>query len=84
VRAGVAAGISAALRSLVRRAVAFAGDQPARLMVVHTDCIEAAETVVEALCRELRISEIPVTFGGPVIATHVGLGSVTIAVRRLG
>jgi DegV family protein with EDD domain len=84
VRAGVAAGFGAALRSLVRRAVAFAGDQPARLMVVHTDRLDAAETVAEALCRELHVSDIPVTYGGPVIATHVGLGSVTIGVRRLG
>ena len=84
VRAGVTVGFDAALRSLVRRAVAFAGDQPARLMVVHTDRLEAAETVAQALCRELHVSEIPITYGGPVIATHVGLGAVTIAVRRLG
>jgi uncharacterized protein len=84
VRAGFAAGFSAALRALVRRAAAFAGDRPARLMVVHTDCLEAAETVAQALCRELHVPEIPVTYGGPVIATHVGLGAVTVAVRRLG
>jgi DegV family protein with EDD domain len=82
-RGGVALGFDAALRNLVRRAVAFAGDQPARLMVVHTDRLDAAEAVAEALCRKLGVSEIPLVWGGPVITTHVGLGCVTVAVRRL-
>jgi uncharacterized protein len=83
VKGGIAAGFDGALRGLVRRAVAFTGDRPARLMVVHTDCLGAAEAVAEALCRKLGVSAIPVVGGGPVIATHVGLGSVTVAVRRL-
>jgi DegV family protein with EDD domain len=82
-RGGVALGFDAALHALVRRAVAFAAGQPARLMVVHTDKLDAAETVAEALCRKLGVSEIPVAWGGPVITTHVGLGCVTVAVRRL-
>jgi len=84
VKGGVAVGFNGALRNLVRRAVAFAGEGPARLMVVHTDRVAAAEAVAESLCRRLGQSTIPVVNGGPVIATHVGLGSVTVAVRRLG
>lgn len=82
-RAGVAVGFDAALHGLVRRAAAFAAGQPARLMVVHTDRLDAAGAVAEDLCRKLGVSEIPVAWGGPVIATHVGLGCVTVAVRRL-
>ena len=84
VRGGIALGFDAALRGLVRRAVAFAGGQPARLMVVHTDRLQEAEAVAEALCRKLGVSEIPLAWGGPVITTHVGTGCVTVAVRRLG
>jgi uncharacterized protein len=83
IKGGIAAGFAGALHSLVRRAAAFAGDGPSRIMVVHTDRLDAAEAVAEALCRKLGFSEIPLAWGGPVIATHVGLGSVTVAVRRL-
>jgi len=81
-KGGVAAGFDAALRGLVKRAVRFVAGGPARVMVVHTDCLEAAEAVAESLCRRLGTPAIPVVQGGPVITTHVGLGSVTIGVRR--
>jgi DegV family protein with EDD domain len=82
-KGGVALGFTGALRKLVRRAVAFAGDDPARAMVVHTDRLDAADSVAESLRRRLGLAMVPVVSGGPVIATHVGLGSVTIGVARL-
>ena len=47
-------GYEAALRSMVRRAVRFAGGAPARAMVVHADALGAAERVAEELCRRLE------------------------------
>jgi DegV family protein with EDD domain len=81
-KAGVAAGLDGAMRALVKKALRFAGGEPARAMVVHTDRLEAAEAVAESLCRRLGTSAIPLVPGGPVLTTHVGLGSVTIGVRR--
>ena len=82
-KGGVALGFGAALRQLVRRAVAFAGDAPARAMVVHTDRDDDAGAVAESLRERLGLDEVPVVAGGPVIATHVGLGCVTVGIRRL-
>ena len=81
-KGGVAAGFEGAMRALVKKALRFVGGQPARAMVVHTDRLEAAEAVAESLCRHLGTSAIPIVYGGPVITTHVGLGAVTIGVRR--
>ncbi len=81
-KGGVAAGFDGAMRALVKKALRFVGGQPARAMVVHTDRLEAAEAVAESLCRHLGTSAIPIVYGGPVITTHVGLGAVTIGVRR--
>lgn len=81
-KAGVALGFQGALRQLVRRAVAFAGQSPARAMVVHTDRTEAAEAVAASLREQLDLEAVPVVVGGPVITTHVGLGSVTIGIER--
>ena len=83
-KGGVAAGFDGALRTLVKKALRFAGGEPARAMVVHTDCLDAAEAVAEALCRKLRTSAVPMVAGGPVLTTHVGLASVTIGMRRGG
>ena len=83
-KGGVALGFEAALRQLVKRAVAFAGDGPARATVVHTDRAESAEAVAASLRERLGLEDVPVVTGGPVIATHVGLGCVTVAVERLG
>ena len=82
-KGGASLGFNGALRAIVRRALRFAGDGPARAMVVHTDALEAAETVAERLASGLGVSDVPVVRGGPVVATHVGLGCVSLAVRRL-
>ncbi len=81
-KGGVAFGFDGALGKLVARAVAFAGDQPVRVMVVHTGRVEAAERVAERLRVRLGSSTIPIVSGGPVIATHAGLGSVMVGVGR--
>jgi hypothetical protein len=81
-KSGIAAGFDGALHTLVKKALRFAAGEPARAMVAHTDRLDAAEAVAESLCRGLGTSYIPVVYGGPVITTHVGLGSVTIGVRR--
>jgi hypothetical protein len=82
-KGGVGFGFESTLRKLERRAVAFAGNGPARLMIVHTDRLATAERVAQLLRDRLGSPPIPVVSGGPVIATHVGLGSVTIGVGRL-
>ncbi len=82
-KGGIALGFERSLRQLVRRAVAFAGGAPARAMVVHTDKLESAEAVAAALRERLGLADVPIVGGGPVIATHVGLGCVTVGIERL-
>ena len=82
-KAGVALGFEGALRQLVRRAASFACDGAARAMVVHTDRAEAAAAVAESLRDRLGLADVPIVAGGPVIATHVGIGCVTVGVERL-
>ena len=82
-KGGVALGFEGALRQIVRRAVSFAGDGAARAMVVHTDRAEAAVAVAESLRGRLGLADVPIVAGGPVITTHVGVGSVTVGVQRL-
>jgi fatty acid-binding protein DegV len=63
--------------------VRFAGDAPAKAMVVHSGDVAGAEFVAARL-RDHLGGEVPVVRAGAVLTTHVGLGCVTAAVRRLG
>jgi uncharacterized protein len=81
-KGGVALGFDRALDAIVRRAVRFAGGAPARAMVVHTGDQAGADRVAARLSRRFG-SEVPVVRAGAVLTTHVGPGSVSVAVRRL-
>ena len=81
-RAGAALGFDRALNTVVRRVVRYAGDGPARAMVVHSGDQPGAEFVAARLAAHLG-GDVPVVRAGAVLTTHVGLGCVTAAVRRL-
>jgi uncharacterized protein len=81
-RAGAALGFDRALSTIVRRVLRYAGDGPARAMVVHTGDQPGAEFVAARLSERLG-GDVPVVRAGAVLTTHVGLGCVTAAVRRL-
>jgi uncharacterized protein len=81
-KAGVALGFDRALNAIVRRVVRYADGAPARAMVVHSGDGAGAEFVAARL-RERLGGDVPVVRAGAVLTTHVGLGCVTAAVRRL-
>ena len=81
-KAGAALGFDRALNAIVKRAVQYADGAPARAMVVHSGD-QAGADFVAARLRERLGGEVPVVRAGAVLTTHVGLGSVTVAVRRL-
>ena len=81
-KGGVSLGFDRALGSLVRRAAQFADGAPARASVVHSGDRAGADFVAARLCERLGC-QVPVVRAGAVLTTHVGLGSVTAAVRRL-
>jgi len=81
-KAGAALGFDRALNAIVKRAARYADGAPARAMVVHSGD-EAGADFVAARLRERLGGEVPVVRAGAVLTTHVGLGSVTVAVRRL-
>jgi DegV family protein with EDD domain len=81
-RAGAALGFDRALNTIVKRVVRYAGDAPARAMVVHSGDEAGAEFVAARLADHLG-GEVPVVRAGAVLTTHVGLGCVTAAVRRV-
>jgi fatty acid-binding protein DegV len=51
-------------------------------MVVHSDARADAARLAADVAGRLGIDDVPVVAAGPVLTTHVGLGSVTVAVRR--
>jgi len=81
-KGGAALGFDRALNAIVRRAVRFAAGAPARALVVHSGD-EAGADFVAARLRKRLGGEVPVVRAGAVLTTHVGPGSVTVAVRRL-
>ncbi len=81
-RAGAALGFDRALNAIVRRVLRFVGDVPALAMVVHSGDQPGAEFVAARLGERLG-GDVPVVRAGAVLTTHVGLGCVTAAVRRL-
>jgi DegV family protein with EDD domain len=81
-KGGAALGFDRALNQIVKRAVRYADGAPARAMVVHSGD-QAGADFVAARLRERLGGEVPVVRAGAVLTTHVGLGSVTVAVRRL-
>jgi uncharacterized protein len=81
-KGGAALGFDRALNAIVRRALRFAAGAPARAIVVHSGD-EAGADFVAARLREHLGGEVPVVRAGAVLTTHVGVGSVSVAVRRL-
>ena len=81
-QAGVALGFDRALNTIVKRVVRYADGAPARAMVVHTGDPAGADFVAARLSERLG-GDVPVVRAGAVLTTHVGLGCVTAAVRRL-
>ena len=80
-KGGATLGFDRALNALVRRAARFAGDAPATAMVVHSGD-EAGAAFVSARLEERFGAPVPVVGSGAVLTTHVGPGSVSVAVRR--
>jgi DegV family protein with EDD domain len=80
---GATLGYSRAMRAVAARVSRFAGSGPARLAIAHADGLYHAEYVRRRLRRLLGIQDIPVMEAGAVITTHVGVGTVAVAVQRL-
>ncbi len=81
-KGGAALGFDRALSAIITRAVRFAAGAPARAMVVHSGDQAGADFVAARLVEHLG-GQVPVVRAGAVLTTHVGLGSVSVAVRRL-
>jgi hypothetical protein len=80
-KAGVALGFERSLTTLTRRAARFGGGRGAQAMVVHSGDAAAADFVAARLRDEFG-ADVPVVRAGAVLTTHVGLGTVAVAVRR--
>ncbi len=80
---GAQLGFKRAMRNLAKRAASFANGAPVRVRVVHADAPASAEYLVERLMERFPDIDISVVECGAVLGTHVGPGTVTVAVRRL-
>jgi len=80
-KAGAVFGFDRSLTTMTKRALRFAGDRGGQAMVVHSGD-EAAAGFVAARLREQLGTDVPVLRAGAVLTTHVGLGTVAVAVRR--
>jgi DegV family protein with EDD domain len=81
-KGSAALGFDRALNAIIKRAVRFVGDASAAAMVVHSGDQAGAEFVAARLAERVGCA-VPVVRAGAVLTTHVGMGSVTAAVRRL-
>lgn len=81
---GAALGYTRAMRAVADKVARFAAGGPARLSICHADGIADARYVQQRLKRHFGDVDIPIVEAGAVITTHVGLGTVAVAVQRLG
>ncbi len=80
---GVTLGFRRAMDTLAQHVERFAAGDPVRLMITHTDASEWVEELRARLRERVGADDVPAVRSGPVLTSHVGLGSVSIAVRRL-
>jgi DegV family protein with EDD domain len=81
---GATLGYSRAMRAVAEKVARFAAGGPARLAVCHADGLHDARYLQQRLRRLFGELDIPVMEAGAVITTHVGLGTVAVAVQRIG
>jgi DegV family protein with EDD domain len=81
-------GFHRTLRAMVHKAVRFASGHQVKAAIAHADGQPAAYYVWERMSSLLgahgSTREIPILQAGAVITSHVGLGTVAVAVRREG
>jgi DegV family protein with EDD domain len=80
---GARLGYNRALQAVAKRVVRFASGGPVRVAIVHADGLEAARYMWQRLRSLLGNLDIPILPAGAVITTHVGLGTVAVAVQRV-
>jgi fatty acid kinase fatty acid binding subunit len=79
---GARLGYNRALRAVAARVASFASGGPARIAIVHADGLAAAQYTRQRLGSALGDVDIPIVQAGPVITTHVGLGTIAVGVQR--
>lgn len=82
-KGGAALGFGRAMDSLARRVERFAGGAPVRLMITHTGAEDWVDYLRARLLERVGAQDVPAVRSGAVLTAHVGLGSVSVAVRRL-
>lgn len=81
---GARIGFQRALRAVAERVERYAAGSPVRMAISHANGPEGAEYLKERLLSLFAGLDIPVVKAGAVITTHVGLGTVAVAVERRG
>lgn len=71
-------GKNRALQEIVDRTVAFLGDRPGRISIVHSQAQEEADSVRARIEERCKLVEVIVTHLGPTIGTHVGPGTIGV------
>ena len=61
----------------------FAAGAPVRLMITNTGAEEWVDYLRARLQERVGAHDVPVVRSGAVLTAHVGLGSVSVAVRRV-
>ncbi|HEY8531346.1 MAG TPA: DegV family protein [Limnochorda sp.] len=71
-------GKNRALQELVDRTVAFLGDRPGWISVVHSEAPDEAESVRARIAERCQLKESILTHLGATIGTHVGPGTIGV------
>lgn len=81
--AGARRGYQRALQGMANKVVDYATGFFVRMSIVHANGLESAQVLREQLATALCDRSIPIVPAGAVITTHVGLGTVAVAVQRI-
>lgn len=71
-------GKNRALQELVDRTVAFLGERPGWISIVHSEAPDEAESVRARIAERCQLVETILTHLGPTIGTHVGPGTIGV------
>ncbi|MBN1629721.1 MAG: DegV family protein [Thermoleophilia bacterium] len=79
---GARIGFARAIRAVAERVVRYAPDGAVRIAIAHADGHDDALYLRDRLRTSFGDLDIPVLEAGAVITTHVGLGTIAVAVQR--
>ena len=79
---GMTLGFNNALKNIVLRCRKFGANGKSEVAIIHGNALESAEKLKAMILDSFQNTEVTITEAGPILGTHVGPGSISLAMRR--